>query len=98
MPESYALTRFLNQILGGPVTSLLNAIGVHPAHPGAPISDAFVLELMVAAVLLGFFLIVRATLSVEKPAAPQQFAEMIHEFVGGQADQIIGHGYERFEA
>jgi F-type H+-transporting ATPase subunit a len=23
---------------------------------------------------------------------------MIHEFVGGQADQIIGHGYERFQS
>jgi F-type H+-transporting ATPase subunit a len=23
---------------------------------------------------------------------------MIHEFSGGQADQIIGHGYERFQA
>jgi F-type H+-transporting ATPase subunit a len=28
----------------------------------------------------------------------QQFAEMIHEFIGGQADQIIGHGYEQFQS
>src|SRR5579859_6288121 len=98
MPESLALTRLLNQLFGGPVTSLLNALGVHPAHPGAPITDAFALELLIAALLVGFFLIVRATLSVEKPAATQQFAEMIHEFVGGQAEQIIGHGYERFQA
>jgi F-type H+-transporting ATPase subunit a len=56
------------------------------------------LELLVAALLVAFFVIVRATLSVEKPKAPQQFAEMIYEFVGGQADQIIGHGYERFQA
>jgi F-type H+-transporting ATPase subunit a len=98
MPDSLALTRLLNQIFGGLITSLLNAVGVHPAHPGAPITDAFALELLVAAVLLCFFVIVRATLSVEKPAAPQQFAEIIHEFVGNQAEQIIGHGYERFQA
>jgi F-type H+-transporting ATPase subunit a len=98
MPDSLALTRLLNQLFGGPVTSLLNAMGVHPAHPGAPITDAFALELLVAAILLGFFVIVRATLSVEKPAAPQQFAEMIHEFVGNQAEQIIGHGHERFQS
>ena len=37
-------------------------------------------------------------MSVEKPGAAQQVAEMIHEFIGGQAEQIIGHGYERFQA
>ncbi|WP_263357585.1 F0F1 ATP synthase subunit A [Acidicapsa ligni] len=98
MPESLALTRLLNQIFGGPISSALNAIGVHPNHPTAPISDAYALELLVAAILIGFFLIVRMTLSVEKPAPVQQFAEIIHEFVGGQADQIIGHGYERFQS
>ena len=62
------------------------------------IDDAFALELLIAALLFAFFLAVRLTLSVEKPAPVQQFAEMIHEFVGGQADQIIGHGYERFQS
>jgi len=53
---------------------------------------------LIAALLLAFFVMVRLTLSVEKPKPVQQFAEMIHEFVGGQADQIIGHGYERFQS
>jgi F-type H+-transporting ATPase subunit a len=98
MPESLALTNLLNAIFGGPVTALLNAVGVHPANPAAPISNAFALELLVAALLVGFFLVVRLTLSVEKPAPVQQFAEIVHEFVGGQAEQIIGHGYERFQS
>ncbi len=98
MPEQYALTRMLNLLFGGPITSLLNAIGVHPAYPQAPITNAFALELLVFLLLLAFFLVVRASLSVEKPGTTQQFAEMIHEFTGGQADQIIGHGYERFQA
>jgi F-type H+-transporting ATPase subunit a len=98
MTESLALTRLLNELFGGPVTALLNAVGVHPANAAAPITDAFALELLVVALLLAFFVVVRMTLSVEKPAPVQQFAEMIHEFTGGQADQIIGHGYERFQA
>ena len=98
MPESLALTRILNQIFGGPVASFLHSVGVHPANTAAPISDAFALELLIAAGLIGFFLIVRLTLNVEKPAPVQQFAEIIHEFTGGQADQIIGHGYERFQS
>jgi F-type H+-transporting ATPase subunit a len=98
MPDSLAITRLLNQCLGGPVTSLLNGMGITPAHPGAPITDALALELLVGAALLLFFVLVRASLSVEKPGPLQQFAEIIFEFVGGQADQIIGHGYERYQA
>jgi F-type H+-transporting ATPase subunit a len=98
MRESLALTRLLNYLFAGPVDGLLNMVGVHPRHPAAPINDAFALELLIAGLLLAFFVVVRLTLSVEKPAPVQQFAEMIHEFVGGQADQIIGHGYERFQS
>jgi len=98
MSDSLALTRLLNHVLAGPVDALLNAVGVHPADPAAPISNAFALELLIAALMLAFFILVRATLSVDKPAPVQQFAEMIHEFVGGQAEQIIGHGYERFQS
>jgi F-type H+-transporting ATPase subunit a len=98
MRESLALTRLLNHLFAGPVDGLLNLVGVRPMHPAAPINDAFALELLIGAILLAFFVAVRLTLSVEKPAPVQQFAEMIHEFVGGQADQIIGHGYERFQS
>ena len=41
---------------------------------------------------------VRLSLSVEKPNPAQQIAEMIHGFIGGQAEQVIGHGYQRFQA
>ena len=98
MHESLALTRLLNHLFAGPVDSLLNAVGVHPLHPETPIHDALALELLVGALLFVFFLAVRFSLSVEKPAPAQQMAEMIHEFIGGQADTIIGHGYERFQS
>jgi F-type H+-transporting ATPase subunit a len=98
MPDQLLITRLLNQLLAGPVDALLNAVGVHPQFPAAPISNAFALELLIAAGMIAFFVWVRATLSVDKPAPAQQLAEMIHEFVGGQAEQIIGHGYERFQS
>lgn len=56
----------------------------------------FKYELLVVLALIAFFLVVRVTLSVEKPGSAQQVAEMLHEFVGGQAEEIIGHDYERF--
>ncbi|MGH9587502.1 MAG: F0F1 ATP synthase subunit A, partial [Acidobacteriaceae bacterium] len=35
-------------------------------------------------------------LSIEKPGSVQHTAEWIHEFVSNQAQQVIGHGYERY--
>jgi F-type H+-transporting ATPase subunit a len=54
--------------------------------------------LLVVAGLIVFFLIVRSTLSVEHPNPAQQLTEILHEFVGDLGDQVIGHGYERFQA
>jgi F-type H+-transporting ATPase subunit a len=97
MPDSLAITRLLNHWFGGLAASAMNAVGI-PADPATAITNNFALELLVAGGLILFFIVVRLTLSVERPNPAQQIAEMIHESIGGQADQIIGHGYERFQA
>ncbi len=96
MPTQLLFTRFLNAHLAGPVDALLRAVHVEPAYPAAPISNAFSMELLVFLFLLAYFVVVRLTLNVEKPAAAQHLAEMTHEFVSAQGEQIIGHGYQRF--
>jgi F-type H+-transporting ATPase subunit a len=99
MTETLGITRLLNHLFGGPIAALLQAIGIHPANPAAPISDAFALELLVVAGLIAFFLIVRLTLSVDNPNSFQQLAERLNEFTGAEnGEPIIGHGYERFQA
>jgi len=98
MPESLALTRLLNHLFGGVVSSLMQMVGVHPADVAAPITNAYALELLVVFLLIAFFVAVRLTLSVEKPNPAQQIAEMVHEFTGSMGDQIIGHGYEKYQA
>jgi F-type H+-transporting ATPase subunit a len=98
MVEPLFITRVLNELFGGAITAVLQTIGVHPNHPGSPITNGFAMELLVACGLIAFFLLVRLTLSVEKPNPAQQIAEMINEFTGSNAEQIIGHGYERFQA
>ena len=54
------------------------------------------MELLVAGALLIYFVIVRATLSVETPGPFQHIAELTNGFVSDQSEQIIGHGSERF--
>ena len=98
MVPNFWITRLLNHLFAPVAVALMNLVGVHPADPARPINDTFGLEVLVALGLIVFFLIVRFTLSVEKPNPAQQIAEMIHEFTGGNASQIIGHDYERFQA
>lgn len=98
MPESLALTRLLNHLFGGVVNSILQMVGFHPANAAAPITDAYALELLVAGLLIAFFIVVRLTLSVEKPGPVQQIAEIVNEFTGSMGEQIIGHGFEKYQA
>jgi F-type H+-transporting ATPase subunit a len=94
---SLALTRFLNYLFGGLIASALHVMGI-PCAPATAINDAFALEMLVAFGLIAFFLVVRLTLSVEKPNPAQQIAEFIHEFTGSQGEQVIGNGYQKFQA
>jgi F-type H+-transporting ATPase subunit a len=90
-----ALTGLLNRLFGAPTTALLYKLGIHPAHPAAPINNALTLELLVSAFLIAFFVIIRASLNVEKPGSVQHLAEIIYGFVDDQAQSVMGqHGYE----
>ena len=96
MPPQLFLTSFLNHLLAGPVDKVLGLLHITPQYPAAPITNSVAMELIVFLLLLGYFVIVRVSLSVENPGAVQHVAEMTHEFVSEQGEQIIGHGYERF--
>jgi F-type H+-transporting ATPase subunit a len=101
MSVTIALVRLLNDLFLGVEVKAFQSIGLSPdvaTHNAVGVNQAFSLELLVAAGLIAFFLLVRLTLSVEKANPAQQIAEVIHETIGGQAEQVIGAGYERFQA
>jgi F-type H+-transporting ATPase subunit a len=99
--EALALTHFLDLALGGILVKLYQAIGIGSAEAtraSSAVTSTLAWEILIAGLLIAFFLLVRLTLSVEKPNPAQQVAEMVHEGIGGLGDQIIGHGYQRFQA
>src|SRR6202453_559424 len=96
MHEPSLITNTLNKHFGNLATQVLHAVHVQPYNPQAPITTTFAMEFLVLGLLLVFFVLVRASLNVENPGPIQQIAEMIHGFVSGQADSIIGHGSERY--
>jgi len=98
MPEQLWFTQFLNHYFGGVTTALLRYLHIQPAHPDAPINNAVSMEILAVLVLIVFFIIVRSVLSVDKPGKLQHTVEMAEEFIGGQAESIIGHDYKRHMA
>jgi len=101
MPESFFLVRLLNSLLNGIEVKAFQSIGLLPAvaaEKALGINRALALEVLIAAGLIAFFVLIRLTLSVERANPAQHIAEMIHEVIGDQAEQVIGHGYERFQA
>ena len=102
MPESFAITHFIDLLLKNTelkaFQSLVGLTAAEATEKASKMNSALALELVVAGVLIAFFIIVRMTLSVEKPGPVQHLAEMIHEAIGDQAEQVIGHGYQRFQA
>ena len=53
-------------------------------------------SLLVFVLILLFFVIVRARLSVDDPGKMQHLMEEIDSFISKQSHEVIGHGYERY--
>jgi F-type H+-transporting ATPase subunit a len=70
---------------------MLTALGIHPAHPTAPIPDHVAMQVLVFAILIVFFIAVRASLSVENPGTLQHMIESVYNFIDAQSEEIIGH-------
>ena len=54
------------------------------------------LQLVVFVLIILFFVIVRARLSVDDPGKMQHMMEEIDSFITKQSHEVIGHGYERY--
>ncbi len=96
--EQLWFTALLNRFFGGPVLSLLLALGIHPKHPAAPISNSFAMEVVVMLLLITFFIAVRLRLSVDQPGGLQHTMEGIEGFIGNMGQEIIGHHYRTLSA
>jgi F-type H+-transporting ATPase subunit a len=96
MHEQLWFTTLLNKYLAGVANAVLGIFGVHAHDPHYPFQDFVAMQILVALILLTFFILVRMRLSVDRPGGIQHFAEMIHEFVDNQAHDIIGHHYQRY--
>lgn len=109
MHEQLIFTQLMNRIFGGVAASLMKALGAtsidripagaHPLFtydPAAPINNFVAMQMLVFGILILFFLLVRARLSVESPGGLQHVIEGTEGFVNHQSEEIIGHQSEHF--
>src|SRR5262249_13730467 len=71
------VTHFVNHYFGSFALAILNALHIKPDNPDLPIPQHVVMGLIVLLSLTLVALVLRSRLSVEKPGAPQQIAEML---------------------
>jgi F-type H+-transporting ATPase subunit a len=95
------LTQLVNKIFGGVALSLLSALHVQPTDPKYPIPEYVVMALMVLVIGTLLALWVKSRLSVERPGASQQIAELLlnNPMGFGVRDvlsQNAGHHWERY--
>lgn len=85
------LTKLFNEHLAGLGNGLLALFHQKADIPGEPWADFIVMQLLVAVIIMAIFAVLRGRLSVRKPSTVQQIFEMTHGFIGGQADDQVGH-------
>jgi F-type H+-transporting ATPase subunit a len=71
------LTQLVNHYLGPYALALLSFLHIHPKHPDRPIPEHIVMCVVVLLAGTLLALLLRSRLSVEKPGASQQVAELL---------------------
>jgi F-type H+-transporting ATPase subunit a len=83
------LTRLFNDYLAGPGKLLLGLFRQEVVD--RPWANFIVMQLLVVAIIVVLFAILKPRLSVDKPGKLQQVFEIIYDFVHVQADDMVGH-------
>jgi len=90
------ITALFNHFLASPLDSFLNAIGQRPEDPVHPWQNWITVEILVVAIIMVLFALLRARLSAEYPGKFQLTLEAIYKFVVGQAHESIEHHVSRY--
>jgi F-type H+-transporting ATPase subunit a len=96
MPEQLWFTQILNHLFAAPVTAVMRMVHIEPRYPQAPIYNSAAMEVLVFLFLILMFALLRMRLSVDRPGALQHIFEGAQGYIASQADEIIGHGSEKF--
>lgn len=90
------LTRLFNDNLAGLGNSLLALVKAQAENPARPWANFVTMQILVGAVIVLVFAILRPRLSMDRPGKGQHIAETIYAFLRGEASDNIGHDGPKF--
>ena len=90
------LTKLFNTYLAGPGNALLGLFHQTAANPKEPWADFIVMEILVAILLIAVLLVLRGSLSVNKPGKLQHIFEMLYEFFTTTVEEVGIHHGEKY--
>lgn len=92
MPEHELwVTALFNKLLAPLTVAALKLVGITPAHPEAPWTNAYAMLVFVVLLLVVFFGAARRTFSVDKPSRVQTVLELFVGFIKGMSADMIDH-------
>jgi F-type H+-transporting ATPase subunit a len=92
MEHEIWLTALFNKYLAGPGDTMLSWVGMKAESPGHPWANYVVMEILVAAIIVVLFALLRPRLSMDRPGKFQHVFELIFCFLREQTDDVVGHG------
>lgn len=95
MEENW-LTAIFNEHLAGFANAVLGAVNIKAQDPAHPWETWLVMEILVVAILIALTLVVRSSLSVERPGKLQHIFESLLSFLDTQAADVGIHHPKRY--
>jgi F-type H+-transporting ATPase subunit a len=97
MPEHEVwLTWLFNKYLAGLGNWLLSLFHLHAKYPRYPWTNFITMQILVAAIIIVLFAVLRPRLSMDRPGKTQHIFETIYTFLHGEAGDSIGHEGPKF--
>ena len=91
MEHELWLTALFNRFLAGPANALLGMFNLHVEDPAKPWANWMVMELLVFAIAIVLFALLRTRLSVDKPGKLQHIFEAVYKFLHDTAHDVDIH-------
>jgi len=92
------VTKIFNDYLAGAGNAVLGIFGLHAENAARPWANFITMQILVAAIIVVVFALLRPRLSVDKPGKFQHTFELLYNFLHGESEDQVGHDGPRYLA
>lgn len=94
MEHEILITRLFNDNLAGIGNAILSAVGQHAHNAERPWTNFITMQILVAAIIIVLFAVLKPRLSMDKPGKLQHVFEAVYGFIHDEAVGNVHHGHQ----